>query len=126
MKAQHLQQGQHAEQACCTYLIRQGLTLIEKNFHCKLGEIDLIMHEHETLVFIEVRFRKNNAFGGAIASITPAKQQKIRRTAELYMQQYRQLPVARFDVVAMSAITQADRFHMDKANYTFNWIKNAF
>lgn len=126
MKAQHLQQGEQAEQACYLYLRGQGLKLVEKNFHCRMGEIDIIMLDQKNLVFIEVRFRKNNTFGGAEASITLQKQRKIRRTAELYLQQHTQFPNARFDVVAMSPSAERSQFHPDNVNYTFNWIKNAF
>jgi len=118
LKAQHLQQGEQAEQACYLYLNRQGLKLVEKNFHCRMGEIDLIMLDQKNLVFIEVRFRKNNTFGGAAASITMQKQQKIRRAAELYLQQHTQFPVARFDVVGMSG-------NINNVN-NIDWIKNAF
>ncbi len=126
LKAPHLKQGEAAESACCLYLRKQGLKLIEKNFNCRLGEIDLIMLDKKILTFVEVRYRKNDAFGGAIESITTKKQQKIRHTAELYMQKNTRYKNARFDVVAMSAALQTSRFHQATKNYTFNWIKNAF
>ncbi len=126
MKAPHLQQGEQAEVACHLYLLQQGLKFVEKNFNCRLGEIDLIMHDKEMLVFIEVRFRKNTAFGGAAASITPTKQKKIRHTAELYLQQNTKYKNARFDVVAMSPAAESSRFHQVPLGYAFNWIKNAF
>jgi len=74
-------------------------------------------------VFVEVRFRKNNNFGGALESITPAKQNKLRKTAELYLQQNTRYENARFDVVSMSKNTQTNT---DKHQYTFDWIINAF
>ncbi len=123
MKAKHLQQGEDAEAACCRHLKSQGLKLVTTNFNCRLGEIDIIMLDKKTLVFVEVRFRKNNNFGGALESITAAKQQKLRHTAELYLQQNRQYENARFDVVSMSKNTQANH---RKDNYTFDWIANAF
>ncbi len=126
MKAIHLTQGEAAEKACCQFLKKQGLKLVEKNFNCRMGEIDLIMLDTNILAFIEVRFRKNNAFGGAVASITTKKQQKIRRTAELYLQQNTRYKNARFDVVAMSPAAQTSHFHRPVNPYTFNWIKNAF
>ena len=86
-----------------------------KNYHGKYGEIDLIMRDKKTLVFIEVRYRNSSAFGGAEASVTPQKQQKIIRTAQQYLQQhYRSEPECRMDVVAI-----------DKNN-KINWLKNAF
>ena len=123
MKAEHLQQGEAAELACCKYLKSQGLKLVEKNFSCRRGEIDIIMLEKTTLVFVEVRFRKNNTFGGGLESITLAKQRKLRNTAELYLQQNNQYKNARFDVVSMSKNTQTKG---SKQQYTFDWITNAF
>ena len=86
MTAAHLKLGQEAEDACCLYLKSKGLKLITKNFSCRFGEIDIIMLENNILVFIEVRYRKNNNFGGALESVTYAKQKKLRNTAELYLQ----------------------------------------
>lgn len=123
MKAEHLQQGEDAETACLTHLKSQGLKLVIKNFSCRQGEIDIIMLDKTTLVFIEVRFRKNNNFGGGLESVTPAKQLKLRRTAELYLQQNSQYRNARFDVVSMSKNTQAGN---NKQPYNFDWITNAF
>ena len=123
MKATHLKQGEDAEAACCNYLRSQGLKLVIKNFSCRHGEIDIIMLDQKTLVFIEVRYRKNNNFGGGLESITAAKQQKLRKTAELYLQQNNQYKNARFDVVSMSKNNQTK---LNKQQYTFNWIENAF
>ncbi len=123
MKAAHLKQGEDAEAACSRYLKSQGLKLVNTNFSCRLGEIDIIMLDNNMLVFVEVRFRKNNNFGGGLESITAAKQRKLRRTAELYLQQNSQYENARFDVVSMSKSAQT---WLGKQNYTFDWIKNAF
>ena len=123
MKAAHLQQGEDAEVACLTHLKSKGLKLVDRNFNCRQGEIDIIMLDNKTLVFVEVRFRKNNNFGGGLESITTAKQNKLRRTAELYLQQNSQYQNARFDVVSMSKTSQANS---DKTEYTFDWIENAF
>ena len=123
MKSEHLIQGKDAEVACCNYLKSFGLKLVEKNFNCRLGEIDIIMTDKNILVFVEVRFRKNNNFGGGLESITMTKQKKLRKTAELYLQQNNQYKNARFDVVSMSTKTQTSN---NKQEYTFDWIKNAF
>ena len=123
LKAEHLKQGKEAEAACCDYLKSRGLKLVEKNFSCRLGEIDIIMTNKNVLVFIEVRFRKNNNFGDGLESITVAKQKKLRKTAELYLQQNNQYKNARFDVVSMSTKTQT---MPSKQPYTFDWINNAF
>lgn len=123
MKAAHLKQGEDAEAACIRYLKSQGLKLLSTNFSCRLGEIDIIMLDDNMLVFVEVRFRKNNNFGGGLESITAAKQRKLRRTAELYLQQNDKHKNARFDVVSMSKNNQTSN---NKQEYTFDWIKNAF
>ena len=123
MKAAHLQQGEDAETACCHYLKSKGLKLVEKNFNSRFGEIDIIMLDKKMLVFVEVRFRKNNQFGGALESITPSKQTKLRRTAELYLQKNSQHENARFDVVSISKNTQTST---DNQAYIFDWIVNAF
>lgn len=123
MKAAHLKQGEDAETACCHYLKSQGLKLVDRNFNCRLGEIDLIMTDKNTLVFVEVRFRKNDYFGGGLESITNTKINKLRKTAELYLQQNNQYKNARFDVVSMSKNAQTMN---NKQIYTFDWITNAF
>ena len=123
MKAAHLKQGEDAETACRDYLRSQGLKLVDKNFSCRQGEIDIIMLDKKVLVFIEVRFRKNNNFGGGLESITASKQQKLRQTAELYLQQNNQYENARFDVVSMSKNNQTSN---NRQEYTFEWITNAF
>lgn len=109
--------GKQAEDTACEYLIKQGLTLIEKNFHCRYGEVDLIMNDKKTLVFVEVRYRKNNDYGGAKESVTHKKQQKLHTTASLYMQKNNHDRQARFDVIA---ITGSSKKH------NLEWIQNAF
>jgi putative endonuclease len=123
LKAAHLKQGEDAEIACRDYLRSQGLKLVDKNFSCRQGEIDIIMLDKKVLVFIEVRFRKNNNFGGGLESITASKQLKLRKTAELYLQQNSQYENARFDVVSMSKNNQTSN---NRQEYTFEWITNAF
>ena len=94
------QTGAKAEDDALAFLQAQGLKPVTRNFRCRSGEIDLIMQDGNTLVFVEVRKRKNRLYGGAAASITPAKQQKIIKTAYFYLQRYKTLPACRFDVVA--------------------------
>jgi len=94
--------GVQAEQQALVFLQKQGLLLICQNFYCRFGEIDLIMSDQGTLVFIEVRYRKNQDFGGATASITPQKQRKLIKTAKHYLSQLDDEPYCRFDVIAIS------------------------
>jgi len=100
--AKHLSDGNAAEATAANYLQQKGLKLIQKNYRCKYGEIDLIMSDATTLIFVEVRLRKNNRFGGAGASITATKQEKLRRTAEHYLQANGNCN-CRFDAVLMQS-----------------------
>ncbi|MXS85928.1 YraN family protein [Nitrosomonas sp. HPC101] len=108
--------GSAAEQRAATFLQQQKLILLEKNYRCRFGEIDLIMQEGDTLVFVEVRMRSSDRFGGAAASITPAKQLRLTRAARHYLaRQDDDLP-CRFDAVLISGTREND----------IEWIKNAF
>jgi len=99
------QLGQHGEDRALAYLVAQGLVLIERNFRCKAGEIDLIMRHGAHLVFVEVRRRASSSFGGAAASVTGAKQQRLVLAAQYYLLRYRQPPPCRFDLVALDGET---------------------
>lgn len=109
------QLGIEAERVACAYLKKKGLTLVCQNFQSRYGEIDIVMRDGNTLVFTEVRQRRNVQFGGAAYSITPSKIQKLTRTAMAFMQQYGET-AARFDVVLMR----------DASEQGLEWIKNAF
>jgi putative endonuclease len=93
--------GAQGEDAALDHLRRAGLTLVERNFRCAGGELDLIMRDGAHLVFVEVRQRKNRGYGGAAASITPAKQGRMRIAAQTFLLRYPKLPPCRFDVVAI-------------------------
>jgi putative endonuclease len=110
----HLIRGEKSEQLACAYLLKQGFVLIKKNFQCKYGELDLIMKDSETLVIVEVRFRKSNQYGGALESITLKKQSRIIATTQYYLSTHKVKSQIRFDVVALSN------------DNDINWIKNAF
>lgn len=109
------QLGGEAEQLAAAYLKQQGLKLVASNYQCRFGEIDLIMRDGQTLVFVEVRLRHNVSFGGAAMSITTAKRQKIIRTAEHYLQQHGD-SACRFDAILMSTASVQG----------IEWIKGAF
>lgn len=81
------------------------------------------MFDKNMLVFVEVRFRKSDAFGGGLESITASKQLKLRKTAELYLQQNSKYKNARFDVVSMSKNNQTNN---NGQSYSFDWVTNAF
>lgn len=107
--------GGDAEKLAAAYLQQQGLRLVEKNYRCRFGEIDLIMHDGKSLVFVEVRLRSNMNFGGAGMSITPAKQRKLTLTAQHYLQKHGST-ACRFDAVLMRNTNTHD----------MEWIRNAF
>ncbi len=109
--------GNLKEKLACEYLEKKGFKLIERNYYCRRGEIDLIMRDKDYLVFIEVRYRKSDYFGSALESINYHKQKRLIFTAEHYLQQTRSPLASRFDVVAISG---------NEANLCINWIENAF
>lgn len=104
--------GQIGEDEALAYLRRQGLVLVERNFRCRGGEIDLVMQAQDTLVFVEVRKRADKDHGGAAASVTPAKQKRLIIAAHIFLQRYKMPPACRFDVIAIDGAEM-------------NWLKNA-
>jgi len=108
--------GAQAEQWAVRHLQQQGLKLIEQNYRGRFGEIDLIMQDGTSLVFIEVRLRRNADFGGAAASIDAHKQQRIIRTAHQYLAGLAHTPPCRFDALLMD----------DVKGGNVQWLKNAF
>jgi len=128
-KARHLLIGESAEKDACQYLIKHKLDLISKNYRCKLGEIDLIMLDKQTLVFVEVRYRKKSLYGSGAESITIRKQQKIIKTASYYLQQNPKTSqyACRFDVISMSeADSESGAKPTSKNESKIDWIKDAF
>ncbi|HEY0269216.1 MAG TPA: YraN family protein, partial [Methyloradius sp.] len=95
--------GNQAEKIAADYLLQQGLKLLETNYRCRFGEIDLVMRDNKTLVFVEVRLRSNSMFGGAAYSINASKQKKLIITAEHYLQQHNAAAkmACRFDAILM-------------------------
>jgi putative endonuclease len=93
------QRGFDYESLALQFLTAKGLVLVARQWRCRFGEIDLIMREGATLVFIEVRQRGSAAFGGALASITPTKLAKLTRTAELFIAESKFSGNCRIDAV---------------------------
>lgn len=104
--------GQRAEDDALAYLERHGLTLVERNFRCKGGEIDLVMREGEALVFVEVRQRTDARHGGAAASVDAGKQRRLILAAQIYLQRFAMPPACRIDVIAIDGAA-------------WSWLKNA-
>ncbi|HLX53040.1 MAG TPA: YraN family protein [Aquella sp.] len=92
--------GNNAELFACNYLQQQGLKFVVQNFYSRFGEIDLIMFDGDTCVFVEVKQRKQG-IDNAIESITPAKQKKLILTAQYYLLKTKKNVNCRFDVIAM-------------------------
>jgi putative endonuclease len=104
--------GSAGEDDALAHLVQNGLTLVERNFRCKGGEIDLIMLDGATLVFVEVRKRADRRHGGAAASVTAAKQRRLIIAAQIYLHRYKLPPPCRFDVVAIDGAQMS-------------WLRNA-
>lgn len=116
----NLRKGLRFEDRARDYLLERGLLLIQSNYRCRFGEIDLIMRDRDTVCFIEVKFRRSLAFGGAAVSIPRSKQRKIARTALFYLAANKRLAhqALRFDALLIQQQSTGIK--------DFNWIKNAF
>jgi len=111
--------GRQAEDRALRHLEQQGLRLLQRNWLCRCGELDLVMLDGDTVVFIEVRYRRHSAWGGALESIDRRKQQKLIRAAQLFLQKESRWSgyPCRFDVIAIEAVSNTA---------TPNWLRNAF
>ena len=110
--------GKQYEELACEHLRRHGLKLLTRNYHCRRGEIDLVMRDKDSLVFVEVRYRRQARYGSASESVNWHKQQRLIAAAEHYLlHEARTQPAARFDVVAISGAG---------ADLELEWIHNAF
>lgn len=119
-QSSHRAAGSLWEDYAKQYLLKQGLQAVTQNFHSRQGEIDLIMKDGQSYVFVEVKYRKSNNFGGATAAVTGSKQQKLTQTAKVFLQQQglnEYNTECRFDVIAIEG---------DENNPTTTWLKNAF
>ncbi|MBF0255452.1 MAG: YraN family protein [Gammaproteobacteria bacterium] len=111
------QRGDQAEEQALSFLQAKGLRLLERNYSCRQGEIDLIMQHGDCLVFVEVRYRRNSSFGSPLESVDSHKQARLRHSAQHYLQRHPWLLArpCRFDVVGISG----DQGRID-------WLENAF
>jgi putative endonuclease len=106
--------GVEFEDLALAYLQRQGLRLQARNYTCRMGEIDLVLLDGATVVFVEVRQRSDRTFGGAAESITGRKRSKIIATARHFLARQPSLPACRFDAVLIDGAGRID------------WIRDAF
>jgi len=113
--------GESLELEAANFLCSNGMTLVSRNFQCKLGEIDLIMRDKDVLVFVEVRYRRSSRFGSAVATVDRRKQIKLLRAAQFYLQRsgLRDRLPCRFDVLGISPSPISGELMYD-------WIRDAF
>ena len=107
--------GVPGEDLAVAFLSERGLTIVQRNYRCRLGEIDLIARDASTTVFVEVRRRKSSAFGGAAGSITAGKRLKLIRAAQHYISRLPSAPQCRFDALLIEG--EPPRIE---------WIRDAF
>lgn len=112
--------GKQAEALACAWLQERGLVVLERNYHCAYGELDIIAQHGDTLVFVEVRYRNSMTHGGALTSVDYRKQQRLIYTAQHYLQahQITDEQSCRFDVVGMC--------HNRYGDWQFHWLPSAF
>ena len=108
------QTGDDKEALARRFLEQHGLRHVAHNVRCRHGEIDLVMRDAETLIFVEVRYRRSERFGGAAASVDRRKQARLTAAAGFYLQRHPSDLPCRFDVVAIGIGDQVQ------------WIRNAF
>lgn len=107
--------GDPAESLAAEFLERRGLKILARNYRCRFGEIDLVAASGAALVFVEVRARESEAFGGAAASITAAKRRRLVAAARHYLAKHRVNRACRFDVVLIRGRERE-----------IEWVANAF
>jgi putative endonuclease len=108
--------AQAAEDLAADFLRRRGLTILQRNYRCRFGEIDLVARDAATLVFVEVRLRRSSDYGGAGESVTASKQAKLIRAARHYLSASARVPECRFDVLLLRELDER----------SVDWIKAAF
>jgi putative endonuclease len=112
--------GQQAEQWAERHLLAHGLRTLFRNWRCKRGELDLVMVDGDTVVFVEVRYRLHSQWGGAAGSVDAGKRKKLVLAAQYFLlhePRWADAP-CRFDVVAIEG--------SDPSTAGLNWLKNAF
>ncbi len=113
--------GKWGEALAAEYLRKNGYQIVAANYHSRFGELDLVAKKKKILAFIEVKLRKNDQYGAAREFVTPAKREKLRMTAALFLQEYDAKALQpRFDVIEIYAP------HGISQQYTLNHMENAF
>jgi len=110
--------GKRGEELASRYLSDRGLRLIARNYRCRHGEIDLIMHDGSTIVFVEVRLRSRIDYGTGAESVDAKKKRRILSSAEHYLQRHASSrDFCRFDIVSILR---------SKSAHQIDWIRSAF
>lgn len=119
MRSPPRQRGAHAEDLACAFLRARGLGLLARNYHCRRGEIDLVMSAGDTLVFVEVRYRAREDFGSGAESVDARKRARLIAAAGHYLQRHTGAGAraCRFDVVSITGPIGRERI---------DWIEHAF
>ena len=114
-----MSRGKQAEDIALNHLQQKSFRLLQRNFNCKGGELDLVMMDRDELVFVEVRFRQNDHYGDGIESINSQKQRKLRVAAETWLQRNHHVVfrACRFDVVSVKG---------NPPDFQIEWIDDAF
>lgn len=105
--------GTFYENAACEYLRDRGILILEQNYRCKMGEIDIIGKENDCIIFFEVKYRKTEEYGQTLAIVDYKKQKRICRCAAYYCMQHPHVHMIRYDVIGIT-------------DTKIEWIKNAF
>ena len=122
------EQGSMAETLALSWLQHHGYRFLEANYHRRIGEIDLVMQhpDNRTIVFVEVRFRSGQRFGGALASVDSRKQRKLRRTANAWLQKHADsMTPARIDVLALHPADRHTPEDQCWQSHQVTWVINA-
>ena len=111
------EKGRTGEELAAEFLSKQGIEIIERNYHTKFGEIDLIGFDKSTIIFIEVKLRNNDNFGTPVEAVTQTKLKRIYKSALLYISENESNYDYRFDVIAISKDDINRCYHLE-------WLKN--
>lgn len=105
--------GAFYETAVCEYLQKHGIVIMERNFRCRQGEVDIIGRDKNCIVFFEVKYRKTDSYGDAIQTVPYHKQKRICRCADYYCMTHAWISQIRYDVVGIT-------------DTRMEWVQNAF
>lgn len=112
----HKMIGNIGEEIAQNYLLKHHCKILHRNYYSRFGEIDIIAEQDNTLIFVEVKYRRNERFALATESITTTKQERMRLTIETYLQEYPTQQPLRIDLITV----------VGNSPYQINWLKNIF